>query len=206
VSLTPLNNLSAVSLTPVNSFSAVSTPAKNFRLFGYFPVTRINRRCQQHRNSEFETAPKKYLGAWGTLIDEKNLKSKISCQTPFNTEIYWNANCCVDRQERTLLHIGIRAVLFKEKTLKGPLWILSKAKGGRSSDCLILFWYRHVATPIFRFLEVHKVTQSLNYTIEIFVMYGNAAAAPLKATLHPYLAMMYLTQLCCTLKAVPYPN
>jgi hypothetical protein len=24
-----------------------------------------------------------YLGAWGTLIDEKNLKSKISCQTPF---------------------------------------------------------------------------------------------------------------------------
>jgi hypothetical protein len=27
----------------VNSFSAVSlTPAKNFRLFGYFPVTRIN--------------------------------------------------------------------------------------------------------------------------------------------------------------------
>jgi hypothetical protein len=24
------------------------------------------------------------LGAWGTLIHEKNLKSKISCQTPFN--------------------------------------------------------------------------------------------------------------------------
>ncbi len=24
-----------------------------------------------------------YLGAWGTLIPEKNLKSKISCQTPF---------------------------------------------------------------------------------------------------------------------------
>ncbi len=24
-----------------------------------------------------------YLGAWGTLIYEKNLKSKISCQTPF---------------------------------------------------------------------------------------------------------------------------
>ncbi len=24
-----------------------------------------------------------YLGAWGTLIHEKNLKSKISCQTPF---------------------------------------------------------------------------------------------------------------------------
>ncbi len=25
-----------------------------------------------------------YLGSWGTLIHEKNLKSKISCQTPFN--------------------------------------------------------------------------------------------------------------------------
>ncbi len=25
-----------------------------------------------------------YLGAWWTLIHEKNLKSKISCQTPFN--------------------------------------------------------------------------------------------------------------------------
>ncbi len=25
-----------------------------------------------------------YLGAWGTLIREKNLKLKISCQTPFN--------------------------------------------------------------------------------------------------------------------------
>ncbi len=38
-----------VSLTPVNSFSAVSlTPAKNFRLLGYCPVTRINRRCQRH--------------------------------------------------------------------------------------------------------------------------------------------------------------
>jgi hypothetical protein len=24
-----------------------------------------------------------YLGAWGTLIHEKNLKSKILCQTPY---------------------------------------------------------------------------------------------------------------------------
>ncbi len=54
VSLTPPNNLSAVSLTPANSLSPVSTtPAinihsrisprifeKNFRLFGYFPMTR----------------------------------------------------------------------------------------------------------------------------------------------------------------------
>ncbi len=30
-----------------------------------------------------------YLGAWGTLIHEKNLKSKISYQTPFNDDICW---------------------------------------------------------------------------------------------------------------------
>ncbi len=28
-----------------------------------------------------------YLGAWGTLIHEKNLKSNISCQTPFNKKL-----------------------------------------------------------------------------------------------------------------------
>jgi hypothetical protein len=28
-------------------------------------------------------APMEYLGAWGTLIHEKKLRSKISCQTPF---------------------------------------------------------------------------------------------------------------------------
>ena len=33
-------------------------------------------------------APTEYLGAWGTLIHEKNLKSKISCQTPFNVPLF----------------------------------------------------------------------------------------------------------------------
>jgi hypothetical protein len=28
-----------------------------------------------------------YLGAWGTLIHEKNLKSKISCKTPFKKNL-----------------------------------------------------------------------------------------------------------------------
>ena len=32
---------------------------------------------------KYKTAPMEHLGAWGTLINEKNLKSKISCQTPF---------------------------------------------------------------------------------------------------------------------------
>jgi hypothetical protein len=31
-------------------------------------------------------APMEYSGAWGTLIHEKNLKSKISCQTPFKSQ------------------------------------------------------------------------------------------------------------------------
>ncbi len=35
------------------------------------------------RSKKFKMAPMEYLGAWGTLIHEKNLKSKISCQTPF---------------------------------------------------------------------------------------------------------------------------
>ncbi len=35
-------------------------------------------------SKKFKMAPMEYLGAWGTLIHEKNLKSKISCQTPFN--------------------------------------------------------------------------------------------------------------------------
>ncbi len=29
-----------------------------------------------------------YLEAWGTLIHEKNLKSKISCQTPFKGTVW----------------------------------------------------------------------------------------------------------------------
>ncbi len=37
-----------------------------------------------------------YLGAWGTLIHEKTMNSKISCQTPFNSIFggrnnYWNS-------------------------------------------------------------------------------------------------------------------
>ncbi len=31
-----------------------------------------------------------YLGARGTLIYEKNLMSKISCQTPFKETVAWD--------------------------------------------------------------------------------------------------------------------
>ncbi len=54
-----LNSLSPVSLTPVININSRISP-------------RIFEKIQ------------KGLGAWGTLIYEKNLKSKISCQTPFH--------------------------------------------------------------------------------------------------------------------------
>jgi hypothetical protein len=34
-------------------------------------------------SKKFETAQLRYLGAWGKLIYEKNLKSKISLDSPF---------------------------------------------------------------------------------------------------------------------------
>ncbi len=33
-----------------------------------------------------------YLEAWGTLVHEKNLKSKFSCQTPFKPLAELTAN------------------------------------------------------------------------------------------------------------------
>ncbi len=35
-------------------------------------------------SKKFETVLMEYLGAQGAMIHEKNLKSQISCQTPFN--------------------------------------------------------------------------------------------------------------------------
>jgi hypothetical protein len=55
----PANSLSPVSLTPV-----INIHSREF-------------------SKKFETAPMEYLGARGTLIHEKNRKSKILCQTPF---------------------------------------------------------------------------------------------------------------------------
>jgi hypothetical protein len=45
-------------------------------------------------------APLEYLGVWGTLIHEKNLKSKISCQTPFNKNV--GATVLTNRMQRKL--------------------------------------------------------------------------------------------------------
>ncbi len=37
----------------------------------------------RYQRTKIYTAPIEYFWAWGTLIHEKNLSSKISCQTPF---------------------------------------------------------------------------------------------------------------------------
>ncbi len=81
MSLTPAINFSPVSLTPLNSLS--TTPAIN-----------IHSRISPRIFEKFETAPTEYLGAWGTRIDEKNLKSKISCQTPFNDPLIKKKEDC----------------------------------------------------------------------------------------------------------------
>ncbi len=53
-----------------------TTPAKNLSLVSTTPTPRIF--------EKFEMVLMGYSGARGTLIYEKNLMSKISCQTPFN--------------------------------------------------------------------------------------------------------------------------
>ncbi len=45
----------------------------------------IHSRISQGISKKFEMIPMRYSEARGTLIYEKNLKSKISCQTPFNS-------------------------------------------------------------------------------------------------------------------------
>ncbi len=111
VSLTPLNNFLAVSLTP----------AINFRLFGYLyrkdsliagvvdiaekfisgvnslspvsliPLTNIHSQISRRIFEKVEMILMDYSGVRGTLIHEKKLRSKISCQIPFNKrELYIN--------------------------------------------------------------------------------------------------------------------
>ncbi len=77
VSTTPAINFPPVSLTPLNSFSPVSLTL----------VININSRISPRIFEKFKTAPMEYLRAWGTLIHEKKLRSKISCQTPFKLTI-----------------------------------------------------------------------------------------------------------------------
>jgi hypothetical protein len=50
------------------------------------PAINIHWRISPRIFEKVQSGPMEYLGAWGTLIHEKNLKSKISCQTPLDTE------------------------------------------------------------------------------------------------------------------------
>ncbi len=104
VSTTPRKNCSAVSTSPEKNFLAVSTtPAiresclyinkiwKNlhFKIFSF--IAGVVDTADKHLFAIFsanfwkkvETIHMGYSGARGTLIYEKNLKSKVSCQTPF---------------------------------------------------------------------------------------------------------------------------
>jgi hypothetical protein len=54
-----------------------------------------------------------YLGARGTLIHEKNLKSKISCQTPFK-----NTDKPLERS--VMLHVFFLSFKSTEKVIKIP--------------------------------------------------------------------------------------
>ncbi len=73
MSLTPVNSLSPVLLIPmINIYTRISP--RNF-------------------NKKFETAPMEYSWTRETLIHEKNLKSKISCSTPFKLPWHYSFNC-----------------------------------------------------------------------------------------------------------------
>jgi hypothetical protein len=96
---------SGTSLTPLNNFLTVSlTPAINFRLFGYLyrkdsliagvvdtAIKHSFANISANFRKKVEMILMDYSGVRGTLIHEKKLRSKISCQTPFNKiELYIN--------------------------------------------------------------------------------------------------------------------
>jgi hypothetical protein len=61
------------------------------------PLINIHSRISPRIFEKFEMVLMGYSGARGTLIYEKNLMSKISCQTPFNVYIY-SGECPQDSQ------------------------------------------------------------------------------------------------------------
>ncbi len=58
-----------------------------------------------------------YLGAWGTLIHEKNLKSKISSQTPF--KIHHKRDCEYIEWSKILVSF---VKLISENSISGILY------------------------------------------------------------------------------------
>ncbi len=95
--LTPLGELEEKNYLYVNS-TTQSYPTKYLKLL-WLKIFAICHRCQRHRctlsceyirefSENFETAPMGYSGAWGKLIHEKNLKSKISWHCPFKVTVF----------------------------------------------------------------------------------------------------------------------
>jgi hypothetical protein len=87
-------------------------------------------------------APMEYLGAWGTLIHEKNLKSKISCQAPFKSREMtgrsqtlrdgWGRRSKDDRKQNTLLPL-----LLNVKNEVTILYII-----GSETGCMLFRGFR----------------------------------------------------------------
>ena len=68
-----------------------------------------------------------YLGAWGTLIHEKKLRSKISCQTPFKAFMRKKLICAKKVTKLPALTVTIK---FTEET-----WIrIRNHKNGKSKE------------------------------------------------------------------------
>ncbi len=67
-------------------FAVVVDTAEQLIPVSLTPVININSRISPRIFEKIQKGSNgiRYLGAWGTLIHEKNLNSKISCQTPFN--------------------------------------------------------------------------------------------------------------------------
>jgi hypothetical protein len=64
--------------------------SQNFYLFSpvsLTPLINIHLRISPRIFEKFEMVLMGYSGARGTLIYEKNLKAKISCQTPFKVSV-----------------------------------------------------------------------------------------------------------------------
>jgi hypothetical protein len=57
------------------------------------PLINIQSRISPRIFEKIRNGPNGILGARGTLIYEKKLKSKISCQTPFKSRLGWKLTC-----------------------------------------------------------------------------------------------------------------
>jgi hypothetical protein len=78
VTMTPAIIYFPVTMTPVNSFSPVSLTLDVKHKVANILVIFLKK---------IEMAPIGHAGAVGKLIREKNLKLKISCQTPFQADL-----------------------------------------------------------------------------------------------------------------------